>query len=223
MSVLYNPKVVTDSLVLYYDFANIRSFNPSDSSNLYDLCKTENATIFNSPTHSTANQGIMDFDVGDQWRSNFNSFPTSYSMEAWFNMDTFNNTYNVFAGFQTPAITFRSNSRIYFTGRFGGSLRDITSAGTYSTGVWYHCVCICEFNDPDSILYLYINGVLENQEAITGSHDSAGASALVLGAWRTSGTYPFDGKLGLFKFYNKVLTPQEVKQNFNATRGRFGV
>jgi len=29
--------------------------------------------------------------------------------------------------------------------------------------------------------------------------------------------------LGLFKIYNRALTPQEVKQNFEATRGRFGI
>jgi len=31
------------------------------------------------------------------------------------------------------------------------------------------------------------------------------------------------GKYGPVKFYNRVLTPDEVAQNFNATRGRFGI
>jgi hypothetical protein len=32
-----------------------------------------------------------------------------------------------------------------------------------------------------------------------------------------------NGKISLFQIYNKALTPEEVKQNFDATRGRYGL
>jgi hypothetical protein len=33
----------------------------------------------------------------------------------------------------------------------------------------------------------------------------------------------FNGRISNFKIYNKALTPQEVSQNFNVARGRFGI
>jgi len=33
----------------------------------------------------------------------------------------------------------------------------------------------------------------------------------------------FRGNIGLIQLYNKVLTPQEIKLNFEATRGRYGI
>ena len=38
-----------------------------------------------------------------------------------------------------------------------------------------------------------------------------------------SGSEPFEGRVGNIKVYNKALTPQEIQQNFNATRSRFSI
>ena len=35
--------------------------------------------------------------------------------------------------------------------------------------------------------------------------------------------YWYDGKIGLVRVYNKELSETEVKQNFESSRGRFGV
>jgi hypothetical protein len=31
------------------------------------------------------------------------------------------------------------------------------------------------------------------------------------------------GRMGVIQVYNRVLTAQEIKQNFNATRDRYGI
>ena len=46
---------------------------------------------------------------------------------------------------------------------------------------------------------------------------------VVIGDNHPGGQEYFDGKIGPIKIYNRVLTPAEVRQNFNAYRGRFGI
>jgi len=68
---------------------------------------------------------------------------------------------------------------------------------------------------------LYINGVnhVDQTETISMSDWS--------GIWhigrRANGTFYLDGSLSNIKIYNRALSAAEIKQNFNATRGRFGI
>jgi len=41
--------------------------------------------------------------------------------------------------------------------------------------------------------------------------------------WAGNTSHAFEGEVGAFRKYNKVLTAEEVLQNFNAMRGRFGI
>jgi hypothetical protein len=43
-----------------------------------------------------------------------------------------------------------------------------------------------------------------------------------IGATYTDGEN-FQGNISDFKFYNRVLTAQEILQNYNATKGRYGL
>lgn len=45
------------------------------------------------------------------------------------------------------------------------------------------------------------------------------------GGWENNSNYQYFGinTIGNFKIYNKALTDQEIQQNFNALRGRFGI
>ena len=76
------------------------------------------------------------------------------------------------------------------------------------------------------VLRIYINGVQANSVsgiAPDGSPESGdwiwGGSTATGG---TDGAY-YNGKSGPILIYNKLLSDQEFKQNFNALRGRFGV
>lgn len=95
---------------------------------------------------------------------------------------------------------------------------------TYSTGLslntWYHVVAACN-NTTDA---LYVNGEqVASQSHFTGT---TGVGTTSIGAWgagaSTAGTN-FAGKIPVVRVYERGLTASEVKRNFNAQRGRFGI
>jgi hypothetical protein len=67
---------------------------------------------------------------------------------------------------------------------------------------------------------LYINGsLLTTYTSYTALETNT--NALYIGKFSYGGV--LSGKVYNSKIYNRVLTPDEVKQNFNATRGRYGI
>lgn len=72
---------------------------------------------------------------------------------------------------------------------------------------------------------LYINGKQIYYSTNTGSL-SAGTSSYpyMTISGRTNGTgSPFFGKISAVQIYNRPISEEEIKQNFEALRGRYGI
>lgn len=103
----------------------------------------------------------------------------------------------------------------------------LISAYGISTGNWYHSV----FSWKNSSTYAaYINGVNNGYTAShNGSNNGAWTGAvsdLFIGKGFTLGPAnqrSMDGKIGSVKIYNRALSAEEVLQNYEASRGRYGV
>ena len=54
------------------------------------------------------------------------------------------------------------------------------------------------------------------------SHGSTTLDAIKVGADVPTNRY-LDGRISVAMVYNRALTSSEVEQNFNATRGRYGI
>lgn len=90
----------------------------------------------------------------------------------------------------------------------------------YTIGEWYHVVATYK-NDIGSTMY--VNGELGGTTASVGAlvYPETYANTPSIGGHGT--IYEFDGDIPLVKIYDRELTSNEVKQNFNALRGRFGI
>lgn len=114
----------------------------------------------------------------------------------------------------------------------GGGAKNLDVIG-YDSGFpideWFHVVGTADYNGSNSFnSYLYINGELNN------SNVGGGAS----GNWGDGTTRPFgvftnvestvqnnagyNGFCGPVRVYSRLLTADEVKQNYNAQKSRFG-
>jgi len=51
----------------------------------------------------------------------------------------------------------------------------------------------------------------------------AGSNNLTIGESYYGSNVLFNGKLSVASIYNRALSASEIKQNFNALRGRFGI
>ena len=97
---------------------------------------------------------------------------------------------------------------------------------TYDDGEWHYVM----FTRNDTSLWLYVNGVqvATVSDTLTGTIVNAqelwiGRSAFTAGGANPSGSYQFEGDLGKCFIYNRVLTSTEILQNFNATKGTYGL
>lgn len=96
-------------------------------------------------------------------------------------------------------------------------------AANLSHDTWYHIVGT---NDGAGNMKFYVNG-----DNVANDTLSWTSSAMDGGSWLVGGGNAFGGQSGLYgggkiplsRLYNKALTAQEVQQNFNALRGRYGI
>jgi hypothetical protein len=92
-----------------------------------------------------------------------------------------------------------------------------TTASYMSTTAWAHIVGTYTSGDRR----LYVNGALVASDSQAGII-AVNSGGMYIGEYG-SGSYRYDGSIGIVKVYNRVLSPTEITQNFNALRGRYGV
>jgi len=116
---------------------------------------------------------------------------------------------------------FRFNSNNTLFARFieiaDSSADDYTSTTALAAGKYYHIV----MSKTPSNGTFYVNGVAED------SHTPTLSAVAWSGEWRigarANGSYYFDGEMPIVKVYDRALTAEEVKANFNAIKGRFNI
>jgi len=241
MSLYHSPRIVTDGLVLCLDAANTKSY-PGSGTMWTDLSGFgNNGTLQNGVTFDSESQGSFLFD-----RNTFSehvSFANTtsvqflgrlpYTLEVW-TYPTLNPGVSTFTGIfnrEDSSTGSRDGYNIYLNGstttamqfaseRFqGGVNRNVFFNTNESTVLnkWNH-LC-CTYDGTNLILY-YNTTIVSSRSDATGNINNSSKS-LEFGR-RGAGSY-FGGKLAAPKIYNRALTSQEIQQNFNALRGRFGL
>jgi len=230
MAFNYSPKIVTDGLVLYLDAANSKSY-VSGSTTWNDISRSGiNGTLVNGPTFTGSNGGAIVFDGSNDSVNLNNNFSGStennVTVEAlvWLNVSqntkifTANYTQiNNPTGFGLGISDSNNNIVKWFTGNLG-TTNTIFSTTTLANQQYYHAVGTYD----GSIKRLYINGILEASASVNNGINNTATTASV-GYLRYTNTQYFNGRIAITKIYNRALTAQEVLQNYNATKTRFGL
>lgn len=225
----YNPTIVTDGLVLYLDAANGRSY-PGTGTTWSDLSTNfMSGEIVNSPTFNSNNLGYFQFVTDDYIRiQNDTSLNTQTpSVEVWIktNALTQNGFWFEKGAVNTQYSLFQEGVSIQWRQNYSGiglNTLSTTTANFINTSSWYQIIGTYVSGDRR----LYINGNLVRNDTQTGTigTNNTGMSIGAYGGYDgTPRNYYYNGNLAICRVYNKVLTPDEIKQNFNATRGRFGI
>lgn len=92
---------------------------------------------------------------------------------------------------------------------------------TPTVNVWYHWVFV--YNNSTFAKQFYSNGVLQTPTSSTQNQYS-GSGQFNIGSIYGNPVYTSaNGNIAIARVYNKVLTQEEITQNFNAQRSRFGI
>jgi hypothetical protein len=100
-----------------------------------------------------------------------------------------------------------TNSR--FVSNHGSGLAD---------GKWHYV----GFTFNGSTKTAYIDGVNVGTQAVTGTLVSS-FSNRTLGQYGADTTYALNGEMSSYRVYSTTLSNTQIRQNFNALRGRFGI
>jgi len=148
--------------------------------------------------------------------------------EIWINIDSFPASSTYASVFQKSANWNNYGgillSMIYGHLRFsyGGYWADLSieQLSNMNTGTWYQVVGTGQFLGAGSGVLMkgYLNGVYKNSLTRTEAFVPTNSNALYLGDG-SGGT--MNGKIGLFRVYEDILTAAEILSNYNATKNRF--
>ena len=191
-------------------------------STLIDMTGRGNTgTLTNGPTYNSSNGGSIVFDGTNDYvtfsSTSLNLYPITLSFWATPSGDVINkyvassvNGYRV--SFGTGGISgyyFKSGSdyTLNYDNSYGSGTLGVFSCGTMTV-------------DATGVKF-YINGQLVGSNSWTGTAGPpTTAEAFKLGVY--SSVYR-TGNIAQASIYNRALTAAEIQQNFNATRGRFGI
>ena len=217
--------LVTSGLVLNLDASNASSY-PGSGTSWFDLSGNGNTgTLVNGVGYNSANGGSLVFDGVDDYATVSNNITPGtgdFAVSVWvYKTETASNRY--IWDFGSNGGTLSSGTSVtpgfrYYnpTIGIGGSL--YTAGPIHSINTWYNIV----ISRISGTTYFYSNGSLITSGADAGNIGSFGTT-LNIGR-HGGGGLEHQGRLSsLLVYKNKGLTLQEIQQNYNATKAKFGL
>ena len=214
MGLAHSPSIISDGLVFYLDAANTRSYSGSGLT-VNGLVGGIGGTLINGVGFTSTNSGSFTFDgTNDQILLNNTILSGSqdFTISAW--VESTGGTGTIFANYSA------GNLQMLYSPSYVGFWLDNSSAYASSANYKAGAVNFTIQRSGGSNLFVYLNGILIK----TGSSNASigSTSNFRLGA-SSGGNELFQGKIYNIQIYNRALTEQEILQNYNATRKRFGL
>lgn len=237
-------KIVGNGLVLYLDAAQLRSY-PRSGTTWTDLSGNgSNATLNNGPTFNSSNGGSIAFDPNQnlQYASfasttvgSFNNATFSYG--AWFYHDgnpqagnimgkRSPNPFNQYAmGIGNNALFGDSGTKlIAFAISDQADGQQINYSYQLPAAGWYYGMVVINNN----VQNMYANGVSVANSTATFANKTFNITGKPFYIAAQNNNFDqvaslFRGRVAIAFLYNRALSAEEVSQNYNALRIRFGV
>jgi hypothetical protein len=181
-----------------------------------------NGELVNGTTYNSSNLGSLVFDGVDDWvgiptllNSTSIGTSTTLTISIWFNVSIMGDRM-IFSTGQT------TNDRIYLWTQSSlhmwrvGNFTDTSNQNTISLNKWHFTTLVINGTNISA----YLDGVLD----YTGTYTPfTTKDYAVFGRHGLNSIYSFSGKIGVSHIYNRPLSAAEVLQNYNATKGRYGL
>lgn len=231
MVCISGPLIIDDGLVLHLDAANTRSY-PGTGTAWKDLSVNGNTgTLVNGISYANSSSGIMSFDRVDDYVN----IPNSTSMQitgdltisVWFKPTNYAIGRQGLIGrngLNEYTITLEPSGAIslYFaSSNQAGSYYNGASSSAFGqvNGIFQLLTIVRSFTS--GFCYIYKNGVQTDVRSLSGVNQPTATSGPMTIGNGNGGLY--FGSIGNLYLYNKSLSAVEIKRNFQATRGRYGI
>jgi hypothetical protein len=220
MAEVYGPKIVRDGLILYLDAADKTSY-PGSGTAWYDVSGNNGTGTLINGTSFSSNSIVFDgsndyVNIPDSTALRLNG---AFTISLWHRGITKTNNY--------PGPLYKGNSAtvglgyiLFYTSVSNGIMyfkRDNQSfglSGAVNT-FWSHIT----FTYNGTNVRGYVNGLYNYLSGTVIFSTNTDSTSLQLGRGDQYG----NAAIANISMYNKALSAQEVQQNYNATKTRFGL
>jgi hypothetical protein len=230
MSLSHSPKIVRDGLVLYLDAANQKSY-PGSGTTWMDLSGNENnAALVNGVSYSSNNFGMLSGNTTNRYINissdglgdSFSSFTLELVARTRTGTGNANHGYlyhrgvSHLVGSSCMYFAVIENSLV-FSVNTNNNERTINSSANDVLGMYS-----VTWNGATVKIYSSGNEV-DSYSFSTFTASRTNNFFNLLGSSANPTYRPGNHDVFSFKVYNKALTANEVNQNFNALRSRYGL
>jgi len=221
------PDIIEDNLVLCLDAGNTKSY-PGSGTTWNDISGNGHTAIINGATFNT---DVFDFDGTNDYINANTALPDSFfqgnsTISFWIYFNTID------SDSQGQAVLHHgtnSNPNGFHIMQRQSKVRldlwgpGLTSASTFSASTWYNLTIT--HNNTTNACAIYINGSLDASDTLSASYTGSGNNCRIAGPIIEGGVYhdELDARIAQVLCYERVLTAAEIKQNYNAHKGRFGL
>lgn len=216
MALSHSPSIVTNGLVLCLDASNPRSYAGTGASWRDVSGGGYIATLINAPTYNSAGYfvftGTQTVTVTNPLFASQTATNQTWTVSAWLNIDDTGGQslidfgIGLYPSYGTNSSLLYMNDGVndYYT--YGG---DVGNLG------WKYVTF--RFNNSTGARTIYSNAanISTSGPNNTSTPRPLNASSTIASNLR--------GNLAKLEIYNRMLTDDEVTQNFNALRGRYGI
>jgi hypothetical protein len=230
MATNYNPRTVTNGLVLALDAANPKSY-PGSGTTWTDLSGNgNNGTLVNGVGYNSGNLGSLSFDGVNDYVSipSFTLNRSGATICGWLKISDFSTSTNIpgrvfvrstsittsrLIAFYSGGYAYETNTNSNPVEMAGDLTPEILDSSIVANTYFYFSLV---FNN--NIGYSYINGVLSSSLSLSNN-----MQINQIGNAAGPANYPdrMKGNISQVSIYNRALTPQEIQQNFNALKSRY--
>lgn len=235
------PNIVKDNMTLYLDASSPNSYYPLSNSTIWKDISSNgyNASILNGVTYNTTTKHFQ-LDGTNQLirispgNNNLAPTTTNFTFQAWLNFGGFTGTARQIwwghagggsAGFGLFLSNTNNNLVLEVFGTSGGRQQINLGSMTSYLNVWKQFTVVV--TQENFKIQFYLDNSLINTFTLSNwgvINPIGGEAAMQIGALNTSpAIWYYNGKIGSIMIYKKALNSNEILQNFNATKTRFGL
>lgn len=232
---LSGEEVVPNGLVLSVDPGNWYSY-PKYGPTAYDVKGNASGGIYGNivANYSSSNGGVFYLD-GDQDYIDFGKTPANFptgdiSVFFWIKASSLRYGWNIFfskwfqdaagnGGYTDMHYAIYPNGSYYYQNLHTTNGPNMFGSIALTTNTWYYV----GYTIANGNMQMYLNAAVDGPVRTGSGRTNYTQSALWLGDARNGGLLEFNGSIGSMNIYNRAISAEEVFQNFNATKHKYGL
>jgi hypothetical protein len=231
MGIAYNTSIVSNGLVFALDAANSRSYSGSGNT-VYELSSGTAGTFWGGSGFSSVNAGSFYLNGNNiiRYEDSVILRPSNFTIIVWAKFNSFDTYDTIITKPQTAAAwTPPYLSYLIRTNTNGTKIEYSLADGSFwpnqvnytlSTNTWYQFV----MSYDGTRIKGYLNNSILVDNSLIINVNYASHPVLIGGSY---GAIPYgetiSGNIPQVLIYNRALSAAEIKQNYNATKKRYGL